>query len=433
MRLNLARPRRFPVPELPIRKPPVFYGWWLVLACLLLQAIGAGCTMYLFSLLAGEVERDFEVSRAVVMMAATGHGFAMGVFAPKLGGLLDRYSIRSVVIGSAMVMGGGFVLISFTPTVWGFVGGYTLLIPIGSAVLTMLFSPMLLSRWFERNRGLAIGIAALGTQFGGLVVPPLVALIIEAYDWRFAMRIVGIAAALLVFVLARTVLVDRPSEKGLAPDGDPIDATQHQSTDRHADRTVDDGVTAVILRDRNFWLAAFGMSVIVSSYGVLLSNLALFATDIGTPREQAALLISLFAIIGMFSSPIAGRLCDMIDIRWIFAGIFAINIVALSVFSMAGSYRELAVATVIVALAGGAISPFYGAMIGRLFDLRLFGRVLGTMSFISFSVAGVAPVISGWVFDLTNSYRMLFIGLIVLMAIPMSLIPLIRVRRPTLA
>lgn len=406
----------------------LFYGWWLVLACLLVQAVGAGCTMYLFSLFAGEVERDFEVSRSVVMMAATGHGFATGLLAPKLGALLDRYSIRSVVIGSAMVMGAGFFLMSFTLNVWGFVGTYSLLIPIGSAVLTMLFSPMLLSRWFRRNRGLAIGIAALGTQFGGLVVPPLVALLIEATDWRVAMRVVGVVAAALVYLLARRVIVDQPSDKGLTPDGDEVlsgDMDAPSTEDRPGD--VGDSAITIILRSRNFWVAAFGMSTLIATFSVLLSNLALFATDIGTPREQAALLISLFAMVGMASSPIGGRLCDMLDIRWVFAGILTISIAALVLFSIADSYSELAIATALAAFGGGAVSPFYGAMIAKLFDLRMFGRVLGAMSLFSFTAGAAAPIASGWIFDLTNSYRLLFLGLIGLMLLPLIFIPMIRV------
>lgn len=407
----------------------LFYGWWLVLACLLIQAIGAGCTMYLFSLFAGEVERSFEVSRATVMIAATGHGFATGLLAPKLGALLDRHSIRSVVIGSAVIMGSAFVLMSVTPSVWGFVGGYALLIPIGSAVLTMLFSPMLLSRWFVRNRGLAIGTAALGTQFGGLVIPPLVALLIEATDWRIAMRVVGIAAVLLITFLARWVLVDRPSDRGLAPDGEqPVPAPAEQARDASAKAEGADSAMAQVLRSRNFWIAAFGMSTLIATYSVLLSNLALFATDIGTPREQAALLISLFAIVGMVSSPIAGKLCDLLDIRWIFAGILAVSIVALGVFAAAENYQGLAVATVIVAFSGGGISPFYGAMIARLFDLDLYGRVLGTMSLFVFTAGAAAPFASGWIFDVMGSYRMLFIGLMGVMAVPLVCIPLIRPR-----
>lgn len=404
----------------------VFYGWWLVLACLVIQAVAGGITTYLYSLFAGEVERAFSVNRATVMLAATGHGLAAGVLGPKLGDLLDRYSVRRILIASALVMGSGFVLISFTPGIWGFIAGYTLLIPVGSATFTTLFTPLLLSRWFVRQRGLAIGIAALGTQLGGLTLPPLVALLIDEFDWRFAMRVVGIAATAVISILAYWTIVDRPQDRGVGPDGGVAAAP---TTAVHS--RVQVGARAslrAVLVDRNFWLASFGMSVIIATFSVVLSNLSLFATDIGAPREQAALLLSLFALIGMGMSPIVGRLCDLLDIRIVFASLLTVCILALLLFAFADSYRGLVMATVVVALAGGGISPFFGALIGRLFDLQIFGRAIGCMSLVAVTVAASVPVLSGWLFDATGSYRMLFVALAVLMAIPLAYMPLINPR-----
>lgn len=406
-------------------RPRVFYGWWIVLACLLIQAIAAGSTTYLFSLFAGEVERSFETTRATVMLAATGHGIAMGLMAPRLGIWLDRYSIRRVVTISAAIMGAGFWVISFSPAVWGFVGIYTLLVPVGSATLTMLFAPMLLSRWFFRHRGLAIGIAALGTQLGGLTLPPLVAHIIEIYDWRIAMRAVGLLCAGGVALLAHLALVDRPSQRNLMPDGDESATPAQPITEIHAP-SVDDGSLRAILRDRNFWLAALGMSIIIATFSVVLSNLSLLATDIGTTREDAALLISLFALVGMISSPLAGRLCDLIDIRLMLAGILVVTMGAVGLFAGAESYGQLALATALIGFSGGAVSPFFGAMIGRLFELRLYGRVIGSMSFFSVTAAATAPVASGWLFDWTGTYRGAFLVLAVLLAVPLAYASLLR-------
>jgi MFS family permease len=400
-------------------RPRIFYGWWIVLACLLIQAIAAGSTTYMFSLFAGEVERSFDSTRATVMLAATGHGIAMGLLAPRLGIWLDRYSIRRLVTISAVVMGAGFWVISFSPSVWGFVGSYTLLVPVGSATLTMLFAPMLLSRWFARHRGLAIGIAALGTQLGGLTLPPLVAYIIEIYDWRIAMRAVGVLCAGGVALLAYVALIDSPSQRNLLPDGDaqakaPLSAAERQPT------SDDDGSLRSVLRDRTFWLAALGMSIIIATFSVVLSNLSMLATDIGTSREAAALLISLFAFVGMISSPLAGRLCDLIDIRLMLSGILVVTIVAVAIFAAADSYRQLALAAGLIGFSGGAVSPFFGAMIGRLFALSVYGRVIGSMSFFSVTAAAAAPVASGWLFDWTGSYRDAFLVLLVLLAVPLT-------------
>jgi MFS family permease len=398
----------------------------MVLACLVIQAVAGGASIYLYSFFAGEVETAFSSDRATVMLAATGHAVVAGLLGPKLGDLLDRYSLRRILIASSLTMGAGFVLISFTPGVWGFIAGYTLLIPFGSAALVTLFAPLLLSRWFVRHRGLAIGIAALGTQLGGLALPPVVALLTEEFDWRFAMRAVGVFVAAAVSMLSYWAIVDRPQDRGLAPDGDAV-AVPVAST-RHGLQKAARASLRAVLMDRNFWLASFGMSAIIAVFSVVLSNLVLFATDIGAPRDQAALLLSLFALVGLGMSPIVGKLCDLLDIRTVFAGLLSVSIIALTLFTFAESYRGLVTATVIVALAGGGISPFFGALVGRLFDLQIFGRAIGCMSLVAVTISAAVPVLSGWLFDATGSYRIMFIALIVLMLIPLAYMPLIKPR-----
>ena len=77
-----------------------------------------------------------------------------------------------------------------------------------------------------------------------------------------------------------------------------------------------------------------------------------------------------------------------------------------------------------VGLFAGAES--YGAMIGRLFELRLYGRVIGSMSFFSVTAAATAPVASGWLFDWTGTYRGAFLVLAVLLAVPLAYASLLR-------
>jgi MFS family permease len=154
----------------------------------------------------------------------------------------------------------------------------------------------------------------------------------------------------------------------------------------------------------------------------------LFATDIGTPREQAALLISLFAAVGMVASPLIGRLCDAFDTRWVFAGMLLLNITAMVSYLVAQSYAGLAIATGIVAISAGGVTPVWSAMIGHFFDFRLYARVMGAMALFTGIAGSLAPVISGWLFDTTGSYRMLFLGLILLVVPSLLCVPLIKRR-----
>jgi len=402
----------------------IYYGWWLVLVCLLIQGIATGVSIYSYSIFAGEIESAFSASRALVMLGMTGQSVMIALASPILGTILDRASIKWTVIVTALVMGLGFCALSIASSIWGFVAGYVLLVSLGLASLSMLSTSVLLSRWFQRHRGLAIGIAALGTQLGGLTIPPLMASLIEVFDWRFTARLVGLAVAVAIPLLAYCTIVDRPSDRGLYPDGDrvPLEAAGFQGA---ADK-ADSGWLKQVLSDRNFWLVGFGIAVMVAMFTTVLANLSLFATDMGTPREQAALLISLFAAVGLICSPLIGRLCDLIDTRWVFGGMLLLSATAMSGYLTAQSYIGLAIATGIIAISAGGLTSVWSALIGDLFDLRLYARVMGATALLTGAVASLAPVVSGWLFDSTGSYRVLFLALILLMLPILICVPLIR-------
>ena len=407
----------------------IFYGWWLVLACLLIQGIVTGVTIYSYSLYAGEIEQAFQASRAVVMLGMTGQSIMIGLLAPWLGALLDRVSIRGTMTLTAVIMGAGFFAISFSPTVWGFVAGYALLVSVGLSALGMMSASVLLSRWFLRHRGFAIGLAALGTQLGGFAIPPALAWLIDSADWRFALRAVGLCVALLIPLLARLV-IDRPSMIGLGVDGDPPAETEGRQG------TPTSGATAITLRqilaERKFWLGGFGIAIMVAMFTTVLANLALFATDMGIPREQAARLIALYAVVGMIASPIIGRACDMFDIRWVFTALLILNITSMALFLRADDLHGLMAATAVVAISGGGLTSFWSALVGKLFAIQFYARVMGTMTLFTVTAGALAPLLSGWLHDLTGSYRTLFLALLVLMAIPLLYSPLLgeRSRRP---
>lgn len=405
-------------------KTKLYYGWWLVLACLLIQAIGAGTTTYLYSVFANEFEVAFSANRATIMLGLTGMNVGVALAAPKLGHLLDRLSIRNIMIASGIILGSGFLLMSFSFAVWNVVVIYTLFISVGISALVLIASPALLSRWFVRYRGLAIGIAALGTQFGGFTIPPAVAALIEAFDWRFAMRAVGLFAILGVTLLAWLAIVNRPEDRGLYPDGDASAKPADASAVRRAAAVAH--ITLVeIFRNRNYWVGTFGLALMYGMVNMALANLAIFATDIGTDREQAALLISVFALVGMIASPTVGRFSDVADIRLLLASMLVCSAAGLATYVFADTFLSLAVATAIIAIPGGALIPITGALAGRLFDISIYARVFGAITLFTMTFAALSPIISGWVFDVTGSYRLLFIvfvGLLLLAAVMTTLI-----------
>lgn len=405
-------------------KQAKFYGWRMTLVCLLVQAIAGGISIYLYSLFASEVERAFEARRATVMLAATGHALVSALVGPKLGELMDGHRLRWTMIACAVTMGGGFMLIPLVPSVWGFVLGFTLFVAVGSAGLTTLFTPLLLARWFVRKRGLAMGVAALGSQLGGFTLPPVVAFLIGRFGWEAAMHLVGLFALVSISALMYWAVIDHPHQCGQHPDGI-AQAAGGDVGHGKADHAV---LLSSVLRDRNFWVAAIGIGLVIAVFSAVLTNLSIFATDLGEPLERGAKLLSLFALVGIVTSPLIGRMCDLLDIRVVFAAIVGMSLLALLVYAFASDYRGLVVATAIIAAVGGGVTPFIGALVGRLFDLRVYGRATGSLFLVAIGVSSLVPVLSGWLYDTAGSYRAMFQVLAALLLLPLAAMPLIRLR-----
>lgn len=413
------------------RKKAIFYGWWIVLACALAQALGTATSIYLYGIFATELGIEFDAGRGEIMIGLTGMMLFSALISPKIGSAMDRFSVKRIMIFGALIMGAGYFLISFSVAVWNIFALYFFLISIGFASLGLLSSPVLLSRWFVRHRGLSIGLAALGSQLGGFAMPPVIAYLIEAFDWRIAMRILGFFVALSGFLLAYFIIYERPEDRGLSPDGDQSDLIAKPDGEFPPNPDLSDEKNyhiSEILCNRNFWLSAYSVSLLTGTFVMILANLAFFAADAGVDRNGAALLISVYAACGMVASPIVGRLCDVLDVRRILFILVIFSISSLSLYMFADGYTAILLATVLIAIPGSSVMAFTGALVGSLFDSRQYAKVFGCVSLFTMASAALAPVLAGFVFDLAGHYRYLFMVAIALLSLALFSVYFIKLK-----
>ncbi len=416
----------------PTRKAstPVFYGWWLVAISLLVVGIGFGISVYLYSVVADALQKTYPGSRLLLMMGVTGLLIAVALMSPKVGRLIDRYPIKYTLVGGSLSMGLGFVLIALSTSIWQVIVFYTVFIGVGAATLSGLTVTTLLSRWFVRHRGLAVGIAALGTQVGGFVCPPLVAHFIELYEWRIVLAVLGMIIIVLVPTLTYFTVVDQPHYMGLLPDGDtpkhshegwPEAAGDIRAHEANRSSSIEkgDAVPKVplfhLFRQSTFLLIALAMGGAAAVNTTAIANLSLFATDLGESPERGAYLVSVLSIIGVFSSPLLGRLCDIGKVKVICAGTFICSALAALLFMSATTYPLLIFAALLQGITGGGIFPIWATLVARVYDNKIYGQLMGATTLVVFLIMAPAPLFAGWVFDLTGSYRILFIGMFAFM------------------
>ena len=201
------------------KKGRIFFGWYMVAASVVANTIFSAAYFQGFGVLILPIERTFGWDRWVISAAMSLRQLESGIVSPAVGFLLDRFSARKLIFWSAVISGLGFIGLGFTSGIVMFFLCFVVISLGASGVSHAVTWPVIISRWFRRNRGLATGLAVTGPIFGSPIVI-LNTQIEEAYGWRVVLF--GYGILILVGITLLSMLVrDRPEPYGLRPDGDP--------------------------------------------------------------------------------------------------------------------------------------------------------------------------------------------------------------------
>ena len=393
----------------------MFYGWYLAIVAFLLLMVSNGAIMYSYSVVAVPLGLEFEASRVTMMLGITLMTLAGGIMSPLFGSLIDRWSLRSMMLIGVFGMSGGYFLLSFTTASWQVPLIYGALMMLGLNLLGPLTTSTLLARWFSRKRGMVLGLAAIGTSVGGFVFPPVIQWLIDAYEWRDALRMVALGCLVLT-IPAVMLVVNSPKERGLGADGVALDLD--------APLVLPEAITfKSLLADRNFWLIALVMSLLFCAYTGVLSNLVPLALNKGLSAEQGAFLISILAVAGIAGKIGFGTIADRIDLRLGYAASIICVIIALLLFATTSNFSTFMLASGFMGFATGGMLPVWGAILAILFGAANYGRVMGMMNPVIMPLTLVGAPLAGYIFDVTGGYApafALFAGglLVALIALP---------------
>lgn len=380
------------------RRVTYFHGWNVVAFTLAIQAVTSGIVVYSFALFVVPWLAEFEVQRAAVMLAVFLLQIAFGVISPFCGRLLDRYRIRTLVMLGGGAAAAGLLAMSFATALWQVVLIHLTLLPVGMALAGTLASQTLVTKWFVANRGLAIGISTMGTSLGGFGFPLLTAWLIGAYGWQDTLRVLAAVALALTVPGAFFVLRRSPPAAGLS--GGPA---------------LPEIAPKRFLRSRAFWIPIICFVPVTAAFGGVQFSLGAYVFDLGFEQGLAATLIAIGSVSMILGKFTFGSLGDRVDHRKLYwlsaAGLAA----ALGLYLAVPSRAGLVAAGMLQGFATGSVLPLLGVMYAARFGVASFGRVLGWVNL--FLMAGsIGSLYSGWIFDLTGSYRPAFLTFLVAMA-----------------
>jgi len=411
------------------RKPRIFHGYWLVAVCFVFMLLSYGCGSFVFSLFVKPLEAALGWGRGQVMVGFTLFFIVQGLVSPLVGRVVDRHGPRRVIPLGALTMGLGFALASQTYDLALYYAAYVI-IGAGSAGLGVVPSSAVISNWFKRRRGAVVGIMSAGMGAGGLVMAPVVAHLIETFDWRTAYLSMAVIICAVAIPLSLAFIRTKPADMGLLPDGDVSESERQRGV---ASPRVESRSLSLRQASRYAALYLMGVSFFFSGFsntGALHAPVP-FLDDIGFPTATAAAALGTLGMGSAAGKVFFGWLCDRVPPKRASALGLALQLGGVLVLLSIRADSPLALIWAYALLLGfglGSWLPTMSMLVSTTFGLAYYGSIFGVISFLESAGTSIGPLFAGLVFDATGTYYPAFVTFAVLysIAIPAMLL----VKRP---
>jgi len=411
----------------------LFYGWLLVAASVANLVISGGLGFYAFGVFFNPLIDEFGWSRALLSLGMTIANFIIGIVGPIIGLLVDRYGARSVMVPGAVVFGAGFALLSLTSSLWYFYVVYFIL-AIGEAGILLVPVTAMIANWFERRRGLAMGVTITGFGLGGLFLAPLTTRLILDYGWRTSYLVLGLAACIILVPLNLLMIRHRPEDMGLLPDGQPQQPGRERALAGAVASNPGRGMgwtLASAARTPVFWFLAVALTMVMLGEGSILVHVVPLFRDRGFSAEAAALILACVTGISLSGRVLAGYISDKVPARYVAAAMFLMVTAGITILIITTSTMTTAILFALVyGFALGGVAALLPILVSQCFGSDSFGSIYGGLMAVTTIGFGAGPLLSGYVFDVTGSYNMAFLGFVFIALLAAGLMFLVRSPRP---
>jgi MFS family permease len=380
----------------------VFYGWWITVSFSVMVFMSAGIRHAVGPFLKPMVA-DLGVDRAAFSLVIALGLFLYGAFMPWVGSLADRLGPRVVTSAGALLLAASLALVGFCQNLWQLALIYGVLASVGLAATGPVVANAVVSRWFNRRRGMAVSLLGSASMTGMSLLVPVVAWLIETYGWRATYGIMGGAVLLGMLPLCLLVVRDTPESLGLGADGD---ALAPEATRVAPVRTP----ASEALRTVAFWQLAGSFFTCGFSMSLLSAHGIPMLTDHGYTPMVASWTLGVLGGSSIAFTIMLGALSDRFGRRPVLAGIYAGRI---AIFTGLFLIRDNPGALLVVAVLGGITLAGTGSMTSAL-TADIYGRfsvssIFGLIFLVHQTGSALGSWLAGALFETTGGYGLAFV------------------------
>jgi sugar phosphate permease len=335
---------------------------------------------------------EFGYSRAEVTSGnAVGKLIVAPLFGFLAGSMIDRYGPRRLMMLGTVLMGIALIGLSYSDSLWMFYMFYVFN-ALGYVFGGPLPCQVLISRWFDKNRGKAMGIAYLGIGLGGAIVPILSTNLERNLGWQHALTIIGILIIVVAFPMA--YFIKDPSKVKSKIEGNTPEVSISMKN---------------ILKNPSFYLLAFGSMCSIGAVGGMGQHLKLYLRDLEFSQANAANIMSVVLLSSLGGRVLMGWLADIINRKYVMILIYCIVALSITMLLLPLFPGKVYLFAVVFGIGLGGDYMIIPLMAADLFGVKALGRTMGIILVADGIAESFFPVLVGYLYNEdTKSYALGF-------------------------
>lgn len=381
-----------------LSKTNIYYGWFIVGAAFFIMALGWGSVYNASSIFIQPISKELGFTRSEFNVTMTIKAVCQVGVSLLASRIYRRLDILKVMKASSVILILSFFSYSIASTLLMF---YIITAVVSTTLSLIAILPLsiILSNWFVKGRGSALGMAFMGSGVGGMILSSLTGIWIQAYGWRVAYQIISVIMAVFILPSVFLIIKSHPKQMELKPYGITEESAVNYSN------TENEGLMLYeAMRSVKFWAINISSIFLLVAINGLMMNVAPHLTDIGYSITFSANLVALIMgslAIGKFAF---GKLYDIIGLKATILIACAANIIALTGLIFAKSYIGLAFTVVFVGIGCAYATIANSVLANEMYGKKDFNAIYGFLTAIGSIGSIITPILYGVLYDSSGSY-----------------------------
>jgi len=379
-----------------------FYGWKIVGAGALINFFSIGIPIYAFSIFKIYLEEEFDVQRVLLGATISILIIAGGFFAPICGYLVDKFSIKKILSVGSILYGLSLIILGLCQTYFQFIIVYATILSFSISLFGNLTTAKLISSWFKKNIGSALGYAALGVSLSGVIIPYIATFLIEMFDWRFTYMIFGLFIIFFFLPFCRSFIIDKPSDLNQNIDG--IETLIDNP--EQIDIKVMDFLS--IIKVPTFWILILIFSLQFCANLGVYNELGFYTIGLGFDKDKATIAISVGALGAAMGKIVFGKLIDIFSAKTTLRVSIIMQGFGILLVIYASNFIPLLFSILFMSIGLGGTLPLMNILFSKTFSSVNLGKALGIAVPFMVPIQVIGGPLSGWLFDKFGNYDLAF-------------------------